>query len=232
MDISEKYGKVLSQSLLFRDLTAEETEEIISGAFHGVVSLKKNEMLTLPEELNDIYLVLSGQFNVIINDSGMDQGLVHILTPGQCFGIAFCTEHIVCCNILQAAEKGELIRLSYEEMLGQEQTRVRLLKNMLAITSVHLQMLADKISHTQSRSVRVKLSAFLRDQMAGKGKNSFTVDMSRKDMAEYLNITYPAMTRELSQMQKEGILKLEGSRITILDAGTLTDQGDGIGISR
>ncbi len=220
----EMHKKVIAGSLLFRNFSEEEVWECLLRASSKVIDLDKNESLKMPEKLSDIYMALSGQFHVI-QDSGMNNSFVHLLAPGRCFGIAFCAEQISCPDTLQASEKGKLLRLSYRGLLAKEDSRFRLMENLLGITSVNLQLLAEKINHTQSRSVRVKLSVFLRDHVEYSGSDSFTMKMGRKDMADYLNITYPAMLRELSRMQKEGILRIDGDRITILDLQTLVELG-------
>jgi len=205
-------------------MNAEAIKACIISASPTVIDVEKNESIVLPEQMHDIYIVLSGKLNVI-QDSGMNVSLAHVLTSGKCFGIAFCAENIPCRHTLQATEKSELLKLSYAGLMKQENIKIRILENLLSITSENLLTLAEKINHTQARSVRVRLSVFLRDQIEHRGTNSFTFDMSRKNMADYLNITYPAMLRELSQMQKEGILRINGDRITILNTDDLVDKG-------
>ncbi len=224
MEIYENYRNILAECTLFRNMAAQEIERCLSHASAAVFRLKKHESRNMPEHLSDLYLVLSGKLNVI-QDSGMNISLVHILLPGGCFGISFCTEKYACCHALQAAEPSELLRLSYDGLLSQDDLREKILANLLSLTSQNLMVLAEKINHTQTRSVRVKLSVYLRDQMAHKGSNCFVLDLNRKALAEYLNITYPAMLRELSQMQKEGILQIDGDQVSILDEELLIDRG-------
>ncbi len=224
MEQLEKYSRVLSECLLFRSMGTEDVRQCTAAASPRILEVKKNESIALPGMLRDIYIVLAGKLNVI-QDSGMNASLAHVLTPGKCFGVAFCARNIPCQHTLQAVEKSVLLRLSYQGLLAEEGTKARLLENLLSITSENLLTLAEKINHTQARSVRVKLSIYLRDQAKHKGTASFAMDMSRKDMADYLNITYPAMIRELSQMQKEGILRISGDRVTILDTEALIELG-------
>lgn len=224
MEVYEQYNSILSECLLFCDMDRSEINRCVSGSSPKLISVKKNEAIPLPEKMHDLYIVLSGRFNVI-QDSGMNVSLAHVLTPGKCFGIAFCARNIPCQHTLQATEKSELLKLSYAGLLEKEDLKARILENLLSITSENLLVLAEKINHTQARSVRVKLSIFLRDQIEHNRSNTFAMDMSRKDMADYLNITYPAMLRELSQMQKEGILEIKGDRITILNIEELIDGG-------
>jgi len=220
----ENYIPVLLQCRLFRNMSSDEILQSIEAASPKVISIKKNEALSLPEKMKDIYIILSGRFNVI-QDSGMNVSLTNTFTSGSCFGIAFCVKDIPCSHKLHAAEKGELLKLSYDKLVQNEKTRVKIFENLLYAASDNIQILAEKINHTQAYSVRVKISVYLRDQMKHNDSTHFDMDMSRKDMANYLNITYAAMIRELSQMQKEGILTIDGEHVTILDADALIDEG-------
>ena len=42
-------------------------------------------------------------------------------------------------------------------------------------------------------------------------------NLVREEMAEYMNVTRPSLSRELGSMQKEGILEIQGRDIRIAD---------------
>ncbi len=224
MDIYQKYKEIFDQCFLFRGFSPEEIEVTLEKSYLKCIELEKNEIYTLPVQLKELYFVLEGKFNVL-QDSGMNMSLSHTIVPGYSFGTAFCTEDIPCYNSFCSHRGGKIIALSYEKLLGQGNLRIKILENLLAITSRHLEMLADKINHTQAHAVRVRLSIFLRDQMLKNRSETFQMNLSRKDTADYLNITYPAMLREISRMKKENIIKIENDTITILDLDALIEEG-------
>ena len=45
--------------------------------------------------------------------------------------------------------------------------------------------------------------------------------MPREEMADYLNVTRPSLSRELSNMVKDGIIRNEGRDIVIIDQDKL-----------
>lgn len=141
---------------------------------------------------------------------------MHTLDKGDCFGIAFCHEHLPCRNCLKSVEKTELLIISYNELVSYSKTRDRILKNLLSLTSRHLLMLSEKIDHTQAHSVRIKISVYLRDMIEHTGSLSFNMKLSKTDLAHYLNISYPAMIREFAKMQKEDIIDVASDDITVL----------------
>ncbi len=221
MDL-QQYTADLNHCSLFEGMTRKEIASCSAGAH--LLELQKGQVLTLPEALAEIYLVLRGHLNVFL-DSGMNASLAHTLGTGDCFGIAFCAQHIPCHSKLAAVEKTVLLRIPYEKLLEPEDTRGRMLENLLALTSWHLLTLAEKICHTQSHSVRVKLSVYLRDQMHRCGGNRFELGMKRSALAEYLCVSYPAMLRELTQMQKEGLLLIQGDQVNITNEEKLIESG-------
>ncbi|EAG5188991.1 helix-turn-helix domain-containing protein, partial [Listeria monocytogenes] len=47
---------------------------------------------------------------------------------------------------------------------------------------------------------------------------SIELTETREEIADYLDITRPSLSRELGRMQKENIIRIEGSSVIILDA--------------
>jgi len=224
MHIFDRYENIFMQSMLFRDFTADEVRDCLDRVGAIVVPFKKGDIMNLPEKLDSIYFLLSGHLNVV-QDSGMNASLVHAVLPGKSFGIAFCAENYICHHSFYASEGSELLRLKFDLLMESDATRERFLRNFLAITSFNLSMLSDKINHTQARSVRVKLSVYLRDRMEHTGSDTFEIGMTRTDLSNYLNITYPAMLRELSRMQKEEIIEIQGDKVRIKDLNALIETG-------
>ncbi len=218
----EPYFSVMENCPLFQQLPPEKIRKITAGA--DIVELRKGEFLTLPEKLQDILLVLSGRLNIFL-DSGMNTSLVHTLQTGNSFGAAFCVQGIPCHNRIEAAESALMLRIPYVKLLEETDCREQILKNLLAITSNHLHVLSEKISHTQSRSVRTKLSVYLRDRMHRTGSSRFDLGMKRTALSEYLCVSYPAMARELREMQNENLILLENDSVTVLDEENLIERG-------
>lgn len=214
---------VLKESGLFDGLTEEEMQRCLQGASPEFFKIKKRETFILPDRFAELYLLLSGRVNVI-QDSGMNNCMVHVLKPGRWFGIGLCIN--VCekphrHHYFAASEDAEILKISYNGLLNQKEFEVQILKNLLRLVASNLSVLAEKINHTQSKSVRSKISVFLRDQMLQKETTEFRPDFTRQGLADYLNISYPAMLREFSKMEKEGILQVKGDCIRILDQEAL-----------
>ena len=66
-----------------------------------------------------------------------------------------------------------------------------------------------------SGSLRERIVRFLVECQDSEGK--IHMNLSREEMADYLNITRPSLSRELGKMQEEGILELDRRQILVKD---------------
>jgi CRP-like cAMP-binding protein len=55
------------------------------------------------------------------------------------------------------------------------------------------------------------------------GKPSMSVSMSRQEMADFLNAARPSLSRELMRMQNDGLITVEGRKITVRNKSALEE---------
>lgn len=68
--------------------------------------------------------------------------------------------------------------------------------------------------------LRNKLKLYLQSLAIGP-EGDLCLNMGRSELAEYLCVDRSALSRELSRMQKEGILTVQGQHVHMLDKGFL-----------
>ena len=91
----------------------------------------------------------------------------------------------------------------------------KILHNMLEILSQKAFHLNQKILLLGSYSLRQKIAHYLL-QRSYKTKEVY-LDFNREELASYMGTTRPSISRELSQMEKDGVIVLEKDSITIID---------------
>ena len=72
-----------------------------------------------------------------------------------------------------------------------------------------------------SSSIREKIVRYLVQRQDREGRVS--LNLSREEMADELNVTRPSLSRELGKMQEEGILSLSRKQIQIKDQELLEE---------
>ena len=98
-----------------------------------------------------------------------------------------------------------------------------LILNMLGILSNRALMLNRKIEHISAKGIRGKISSYLMDLLSDSKGNTIVIAMKRHELADYLNIPRPSLSRELGLMRDEGIISFDGSTITVYDVGKLEE---------
>lgn len=94
-----------------------------------------------------------------------------------------------------------------------------IVKNMLEIFSSKSFMMTKKLYLLSGKTLRERISMWILD--CANGKNSFLSDMKREELADYLGTTRPSLSRELMNMQDEGLITVNRSNFIINDKESL-----------
>ena len=66
------------------------------------------------------------------------------------------------------------------------------------------------------KGMREKLAAFLLSEFQKAGSTTFRILPNRNELAEYLNVSRPSMSRELARMKEEGLIDYYQNSFRIL----------------
>ena len=94
-----------------------------------------------------------------------------------------------------------------------------MIRNMLGIFAHKAFFLTRRISLLSSGSLRRKVAALLLEHRRPDG--SVTLTMNREQMADFLGVTRPSLSRELASMRDEGLLQIEGRSLRVPDPASL-----------
>ena len=92
-----------------------------------------------------------------------------------------------------------------------------LINNMLYIIANKNILLNNKIEILSAKTIRDKLISYFNIQINNSNNNSkFTIPFNRDALADFLNINRSSMSRELSKMRDDGIIKFNKNKFEIL----------------
>ena len=94
----------------------------------------------------------------------------------------------------------------------------RLAANLLAVQSQQIWRLSKKLRLLAAGRLDQRLAMLLLDRMNPDGTASLE---SREQMAAYLGAARPSLSRTLMQMQREGLIAVEGHTVRVLDQPAL-----------
>jgi len=96
-----------------------------------------------------------------------------------------------------------------------------LIHNMLRILSEKAVSLSRKVEYLSIKSMRGKICAYLLEQSELSGGSAFILPMNRNDLADYLGVSRPSMSREMGRLRDEGVIDFYMSGVRILDMDRL-----------
>jgi len=225
---------VLTKSPLFDGIAGEQLESLLNCLRPRIEMYKRNDLITIAgDRFDSMGILLEGEATVNKENALGNRVMVAMLKPGDMFGevIAFSGQAFWPSTI-QAQKASKVLFLSRDRITGEcEQLcpwHHMLIQNMLKIISQKALILNKKLDYLTIGGIREKVSAFLLEQYKKTGKTDFTLPMNRNEMAEFLNVSRPSLSREMCRMRDIGIIDFHMSEVKIIDIEQLKKQGDGI----
>ncbi|MBM6829026.1 Crp/Fnr family transcriptional regulator [Anaerotignum lactatifermentans] len=88
-------------------------------------------------------------------------------------------------------------------------------ENLLNLMTEKVHQLSEKVEILSHRSIRGKLLCYFQFQQNKTGTADFSLPFSFSALANYLCVDRSAMSRELKKMKNEGIIQMQGRKITL-----------------
>ncbi len=207
--IVREYGQVLLGNVLFAGLDEEELVKALKFYKAERVSYRKRERIhAILAPLSRFGFVLNGAACAYQDDLKGKRVIVAKVQPGNTFGEAVCYLHTENSPVgVVASEDTELLWLSVNRLMFPVADALELnLKNrFIRLLAEHTLSLNQRVRVLERLTLREKLMAYF-TEMSNGGCRFFTVPMNRDEMAAYTGANRSALSRELSNMKKEGLI--------------------------
>ena len=228
----EKWSDVLAECELFRGITPEETNSIFECLNPKVTSYEKNEWVaSAGEKFTGLGIVLSGEVVVAKENAAGSRTIMAVNSPGEMFGemAAFSGDGVWPVTV---AARGActVMFLPAGKIVGSCESACvchrRLITNMLEIVSGKALILHRKLEYMAIKSMRGKMSTFLLEQHKRAGRDTFMLPMKRNELADFLNVSRPSLSREMCRMRDEGLIEFHRESVKIKKVDTLRSMAE------
>ena len=198
-------------------MSKEENDNIVQALEHSGLcrEFTQDEILSLIEEKDtDIKRYEKGSF-VFEEDDTPDKLYVLIEGYVEVSKMTFSGKKILITTI---ENPGDMFAEVYMLKAG---VSAKIRKNLMSIFAMKAYNLSRKVRLLGCGSIREKIALYLIENQTASGQ--ITKNPSREELSDYLNVTRPSLSRELGNMEKEGIIKLDGRKITIVSQDKLEE---------
>lgn len=219
---------LLARTDLFNNIEKSEINKILGCSNPTIRRYKKGEFISIEKsEFTGIGLVLEGKVILTKETLAGDRLIISNIKVGEIFGeiSAFVDENWL--ETVTARTDCQIMFISPDRIVGMcphmcTGHRI-LIQNTLKIVSQKAFTLHKKVEMLSLKSIRNKISTYLLEQYYIKEKETFEIPLKRNELAEYLNVQRPSLSRELANMKNEKIIDFDRNAFTISDPELLKD---------
>ena len=210
----------LSKILLFEGLSEEEIQNFLACIKAKTLSLKKGEeVFKSGEKIDKVALVIKGTLAVSRVDWWGRRDILSSVTQNNLFGGGYAFSDTLEHSLdIHASQDSKVILIDAQKLISPCSKACtchsKVMVNLIKILAKRNVNLIEKIKTLSARSTREKILSLL-SAHSSNGK-TVTLPYNRQEMADYLCVDRASLSRELSNLQKEGIIKYSKNKFTLL----------------
>ncbi|MDP7591974.1 MAG: fumarate/nitrate reduction transcriptional regulator Fnr [Litorilituus sp.] len=179
------------------------------------------------QELHSLYAIRSGTFKTFtVNEQGEEQITgFHLAGDLLGFDAIADSEHK---SFAQALETSMVCEVPYNNLDKLSNTMPKLKKQVLRLMSNEIRTDQEMLTLLNRKNAEQRVATFLvslsdRYHARGLSATAFRLTMTRSDIGNYIGLTVETISRLLNRFHKNGLIKVDGKLITIIDIDELID---------
>lgn len=205
----------IKKSNLFKNLTPDETDEVIKKLSAGKKSLKKGEYVLRNGEKAQLFgIVLSGEVVIESVDYWGNSNVTAIVSEGGLFAEAYALSSGVMGKDVTAGTDSVILFFSAEKIYS-ESLPAAFMLNLIRELSEKNARINEKLSHMSKRTIRSKLISYFSAESRKAKSDEFILPFNRRRLADYLAVDRSALSAEMSKMKKEGLIDYDRNKIRL-----------------
>lgn len=217
MEIAQK----LKKCHLFSGVTDDNLKLLVSIC--RIRESQRGELLFAQgEQAAGFFVVASGKVKVYKLSPDGKERVLHIIQPGNTFAEAAIFDDGNYPAFAEPLEKSELLFFPKQEFLDLLHSHSQLSINMIAGLSKFLRQFITQIEDLTFRDVPARLARYLVDLTEG-DSSVVHLPCSKTQLASNLGTVSETLSRTFRKLSDEGMIRVQGKNIEILDADRLTD---------
>ena len=204
---------------LFKNMPNSDVMSLLSCLGIKTKTFRKDSViLDFGQKNNCLFIMLSGKASVIKKNLLGEDEIIEELKTNDIFGHDFVCQGEMKSPVKVVADLDcEILILLYEKVINPCSKvcpyHLLLIKNLISMIAKKNSALNTKIDVVGKRFARNRIMSFLKQQ--SNGRETFDIPYNREKMAEFLALERCSLSRELSNMQKEGLILFKKNRFKI-----------------
>jgi len=215
----EKIITIIENVNLFKGMEKDRVKVIIEKTAYQVKSYEKGTFLAHEgDRCERVGIVLEGQIELRKEFPAGHYMTLTYLDVSSVFGevIIFAKMSPYPATLI-ALSKCEILYLSREDLMMLIEDCEDILRNFMSVLSNKIIMLNKRIAILSFKTIEEKVASYLLEAYKRSDQSTFNIPLKRNELAGYLNIPRPSLSRTMGKMKKEGLIDFYQNTIKIQD---------------
>ena len=218
----EKMLSAIQNIALFDGIDMEGVKSILACSKADIFTYEKGEMIfTEGDKPSNLSILLCGSVNVARDTYDGKRTILSVYEhSGELFGYEKLLQNDARYGIFgQAQQRSKVLMIPKDFMTGTCEQKCgfhsKLISNMLLVMAIKAEDLHNKLEIMTCGTLRQKIIKMI--MLNSEDHDVPSIKMSRQEMAEYLNVARPSLSRELMKMENEGLIDTSDKTIKLLN---------------
>lgn len=183
---------------------------------------KRNAIIFKSGEITEnLGIVVRGNVIVESVDYWGSKSILSSVLPGKVFGETYALSGHRLMIDARATEPSTIFLLNVKAIMSGQYDHYswqhQMLKNLLLLSSRRGLTLSLHIFYITPKKIRERVSYYLSGMASSLGTTEFDIPFNREQFADFLNVDRSALSKELSCMQKEGLIEFRKNHFKLLE---------------
>ncbi len=214
--------EILRACSLFSGLPEQQLQDLAAISFEKSFGKGENVFFEGDEGIG-FYLVATGKVKIYKMSPAGKEHILHIFGPGEPFGEVPVFHGQPFPASAECLVKSKVIFFPRQKFVGLVHKNPSIALNMLAILSMRLRRFTGQIEDLSLKEVPARLAGyllFLQEEQGG--ESVIELEISKGQLASLLGTIPETLSRIFAKMSDEGLIQVDGRKITILDKESLS----------
>ena len=204
--------KILQKTALFQGVSPEELPPLVEQLHGAARRYGRGEFLWhAGDSIRQAGIVLTGYVDAV---QFREDGAAHLVArhaAGGVFGEMLMSAGERSPVSVLAPEGAEVLFLPLEQLMGPSSghsaAHAQVRMNLLRTAAEKFWQLRRRVNYLSEPGLRRRVLLYLNDVRLRQGADCFQIPLSREELAAYLGVNRSALSRELGQLQREGVIE-------------------------
>lgn len=216
--MNNNYLELINENTLLNLLPAETIKSHLSDGSLNVSSYEKNNILHFSgETCLKLEIILSGRVVVDrIDEAGNLMTIAEFFSDEILGGNILFSKNPYYPMTITAKQKTIILEIKKNLLLQLFSEHNYFLRCYLEFVSDHATILGNRIKHYVNKTIRESILSYLSYESKRQNSNQIKLNITKKALAEKIGVQRTSISRELTKMRDDGLIKFEKNIITLL----------------